>query len=392
MKALLVILDGLGDIGEKTPLSEASIPTINRLASEGTTGLLHPIGRGVTPSSGRAHLAIFGYELSYYPERGPLEALGAGFDLRPEDVALRCNIATINDGIIVDRRAGRIDDGAAELISSLSTQEIGGTEVFLRHTTQHRGFLVIRGEGISPKITNTDPRRAGEHILRSQPKDNTEEAAKAARILNKFTKISMGLADHPLNNGREFPANVIISRGAGNNERIPSLKERYNISAACVAGGTLYKGVSRYVGMDVIDVPGADASFDTDLMGKAKATMESLKTHDMVFLHIKATDNAGHDGDFQKKKKMIEKIDKTLKIILPNLSDTHIVLTGDHSTPVSLKRHSSDPVPILIHGPKITPDRNKKFNEFSCQNGGLGHLEGWDIMPRIQDLLGKSEA
>jgi len=390
MKALLVILDGLGDTGEKTPLSEANIPTINKLASEGITGLLHPLGRSVVPTSGKAHMAIFGYDLSFYPGRGPLEALGAGIDIRPGDIAFRCNFATLKDGKLFDRRAGRIKEGDA-LAAELNGTMIDDVEVILHHTCEHRAVLIFRGPGLSPKISNTDPHAPGSSIPKSKPLDDSEEARKTARILNKFTKVSMKLADHPINKNRELPANVIIARGPGEYRKVPSIKQKYGISAACVAGGALYKGVSKYIGMDVIDVPGATATYDTDLMGKAKASLENLKTHDLVFLHIKATDNAGHDGDFEMKKKMIEKIDKTLKIMLPHLSDTYIVLTGDHATPIDLKRHSSDPVPILFYGPEITPDRNHKFNEFSCQNGGLGHIQGIEIMPRIQDFLGKSK-
>lgn len=391
MKALLVILDGVGDIGEKTPLSEANIPTINRLASEGTTGLLHPLGRGSVPTSGNAHLSIFGYDLSYYPGRGPIEALGAGVPLRPGDVAFRCNFATVRDGKIIDRRAGRIDKGAGELAASLNGTEIDGTEIILHHTSQHRLVMVFRGEGLSPNITPTDPHEPGGSIPKSKPLDDTTEAKKTAHTLNKLTRLSMGLADHPVNKARKLPANIILARGPGQMRKVPSLKQRFNISAACVAGGALYKGVAKYVGMDIIDVPGATATFNTDLMSKAKSTLETIKTHDLVFLHIKATDNSGHDGNFGKKQEMVEKVDRMLKIVLPSLPPTNIVLTGDHSTPVSLKRHSSDPVPILFWGPNITPDSVQKFNEFSCQEGGLGHLEGLDIMPRIQDFLGKSK-
>ena len=158
-----------------------------------------------------------------------------------------------------------------------------------------------------------------------------------------------------------------------------------------MAGGALYKGVARYVGMTTPDIPGATATYSTDLMAKLKHTIELLRTHDYVFLHIKATDNAGHDGDFDKKRQMIEKVDKLIRLLRAETDDTYILITGDHSTPVLRKRHTSDPVPILLFGPGVRPDKNTTFHEFSCQHGGLGTLSGIEIMPLITDLLDKSE-
>ena len=389
MKALLVILDGVGDIGKKTPLSTAKKPTMDRLAKEGVTGLLHPLGRGKVPTSDLAHLALFGYGPEYAPGRGPFEALGADLKLSEGDIALRCNLATVRNGKLIDRRAGRNVENAGKIIGAIGDLKIGDVEAKLTHTTQHRCVLVLRGPFLSSKISDTDPHKTGVPIRKSRPLDKTDQAKKTAKALNAFTKQSFVIGDHPLNKHRKLPANSVICRGAGTYMKVPTLREKYGISAACVAGGALYRGVAKYVGMDIIHVPGAEASFDTNLLGKAKAVLQSIKKHDLVFLHIKDTDNAGHDGDFQRKTQMIEKVDKMLHIILPNLTDTFVILTGDHSTPVSLMRHTSDPVPILFHGPSVTPDDNGKFDELSCQDGGLGHVEGLDVMPRICDFLGK---
>lgn len=394
-KAILVVCDGLGDlpVKGKTPLQAARKPNINKLAREGATGLMHTLGRGVVPGSDTAHLALFGYDpKEFYCGRGPLEALGAGLRLQKGDIAFRANFATVKDGKLVDRRAGRSSEGLAELAKGLDGIAIEDVKIILKHTVEHRLALILRGSGLSAKVSDVDPEYANEEPQKCRALDGTKEAEKTARIVNEFVKRSQELEGNPINKERAknglLPANVIIMRGAGEYRQIPGTEERFGLKAVCVAGGALYKGVARYVGMDVAEVKGATGRTDTNLDAKVDAVISGLKNHDFVFLHIKGTDSCGHDGNFKGKKEMIERIDKAMGRLMR--TGAHIILTGDHSTPVAKKRHTSDPCPILFWGENIRQDNVRNFDEFSCAAGGLGHLNGLDVMPMVLDLLDKA--
>lgn len=390
-KAILLIIDGLGDLPTpKTPLQAAKKPNFDKLAKGGASGLLAPVGRYIVPGSDVAHLSILGYDPhKYYNGRGPLEALGLGIELKDGDVAFRANFATIERDEITDRRAGRIDtQTASKLASELSTKLSNGVEAIFKNSNEHRGVLVLRGSGLSEQVSATDPH--GDMKLHPcQPL--SEAAVKTAKAVDEFTQYAhRTLEMAPENSEREKPANVVLVRGAGKYWKVPSFLERFGLHGACVAGGALYKGVARYIGMDVVDVPGATGDKKTNLNAKGKAVLSALIDHDFVFLHVKGCDSAGHDGDFDTKKKMLERVDKEL---LPWLikSGAYIIITGDHSTPCSRKAHSGHEVPILVYGDSERIDSVKKFDEISAASGGLGHLEGKDIVPLILNLIEKSD-
>lgn len=395
-KAILLIMDGLGDLPTpKTPLQAAKTPNLDKLAKKGITGLLSPIRRGIVPGSDTGHLNILGYDPEvFYCGRGPLEALGIGIPLQEDDVAFRTNFATVRKGTIIDRRAGRIETGDARQFERYLSTKIEDVEVIFKHSVQHRGALVLRGPGLSPNVTDTDP-HGDVPLHECQAEDESPEAEKTARIVNKFIEYAMEkLSEAPENKARERkklpPANAVLLRGAGVYRKIPSMIERFGIDSACIAGGALYKGVAAYIGMDVFMVVG-DPSVDlTNLETKVKAVKNAIEKYDFIFLHVKATDNFGHDGDFQGKKKVLEKIDR---ILIPALEKTgaYLIITGDHSTPVSRKGHSGHEVPVLIYGKDERYDKVKKFDEMSCMEGGIGHINGEDIMPIILNLIEKAE-
>ena len=396
-KAVLVICDGLGDrqIKGKTPLQMARRPNMNMLASKGITGMMYTIGPGVIPGSDTAHLALFSYDpYECYQGRGVYEALGAGLELEDGDIAFRCNFATVNDRMAVtDRRAGRISGVGQELAKGLNGQKVDSIEIVFKATTEHRGVLVLRGEGLSRNVSDVDPHESNVPVLKSKPLDGTMEAKRTSFILNRFTEMSNEiLKDNPVNLEREKkgkpPANIVLSRGAGAYSRLDPLQGRYNVRTACVAGGALYKGVARAVGMDIIDVPGATGAADTNLMAKAAAVKSALGEYDIVFLHIKATDNFSHDGDVKGKVKMIEKIDKVIGLLIK--TGAYIVLSGDHSTPCALKNHTADPLPIAIYGEGVRVDDVRRFDEISCMKGGLGRIRGLDVMPLMLSYIGKT--
>jgi len=389
-KAILLVIDGLGDLPTpKTPLQIAKKPNLDTLAENGITGLMSTIAPGIIPGSDTSHLQLFGYEpIQFYSGRGPLEALGVGMDLEHGDIAFRANFATVDDSLnILDRRAGRIETSIGKELEKIVNMKIEDVEVIFKSSVEHRGALVLRGSGLSPAITPTDPHGPG-RVLSSEPLEPGAE--KTARIVNKFTKaVNELLKKAEANKGRKLPANMILLRGPGPFRYAPSVFEMFGITAACIAGGALYKGVARYVGMEVIYVEGATGTKNTDLKAKGQAALAALSNHDFVFIHVKATDSFGHDGDCKGKAAMIERIDKELIPLLAK-SGACLVITGDHSTPCSRKNHSGHEVPILVYGKDERKDEVKKFDEISCMEGGLGHIYGRDVMPMILNLIEKS--
>jgi len=399
MNILLVIFDGLGDrpikeLEDKTPLEAAHTPNMDFLAKNGITGLMYAVDRGVRPGSDTSHLSIFGYDpYRYYTGRGPFEAAGIGMELLSGDIALRANFGTVENGIVIDRRAGRIDD-TEQLCNALNGIEIDNVKFLVKKGTGHRAALVLRGKNITWKISDQDPHKENVPLKMVKPLDSSNEAKRTADILNLFSQKAMEiLENHPLNAERKrnglLPANCLLFRGAGIKPEIESFQEKYHMKAACIAGGGLYKGIARVIGMDVVEVPGATGKGDTNLSAKVKAAIDALKKYDFVFLHIKWTDSLSEDGKFMEKKKFIESADTCFEP-LTKLTNTLIAITGDHSTPCTLKQHSADPVPILISGPGVRIDDVKNFGERYCAKGGLGIFSGKYLMPEILNITGRS--
>lgn len=389
-KAIFMVLDGLGDLPTpKTPLQAAKTPNLDRLAKDGITGMLAPVKRYIVPGSDTAHLNMLGYDPSiFYHGRGPLEALGLGMELQNGDVAFRTNFATVENGMIKDRRAGRIDSDTAAKLAKYIPDRINDIQVIFKTSTEHRGALILRGPGLSSNISPTDA-HVGDSLPECHPLDDTSQAKKTANIVNNLMKVVGGqLSTAPENRGRKLPANTLLLRGAGQFSSAPSFFERFGLLGACVAGGALYKGVARYIGMDIILVPGATGDKNTNLVGKAKAAAKALDNYDLVFLHVKMCDSFGHDGDFKGKTRALERIDK----IIPILEKTGacLIVTGDHSTPVSWKGHSGHEVPIVVYRGE-RGDKISRFDERNCMQGGLGHLRGKDLLHLIMCITGRAE-
>ena len=403
MKTLLIVCDGLGDrlTKGKTPLEKAKKPNMDHLARNGICGIMDTVAMGVRPGSDTSHLSLFGYDpYEVYTGRGPFEALGAGLNLQKGDVALRCNFATIkDDGKIVDRRAGRQEHGLEKLAKDLDGMNIDNVKVTFKKCMGHRAVIVLRGENLSAKISDVD--HEGESAKHdryklSVPLEKTKEAKRTADIVNEFTKRSAEiLKDHPVNKERIakglLPANIILSRGVGIMPHLVPFKGKYKLNAASISAVSLITGVCRAVGMETIHVEGANGHFNSNISGKARAAIDALKKYDFVFLHIKGGDELSHDGNFEGKVKMIEKIDReVIRPILKEVKHTTIVLTADHSTPCSIKQHSADPVPIAILG-DVRTDDVKKFEERECAKGGLHRICGRSLMGIILDLSNRTE-
>lgn len=409
LKTILVISDGMADrpikeLRFKTPLEAAVKPNLDRIAKNGVCGIMDPIAPGIPPGSDTATFALLGYDPSeVYSGRGALEAEGSGVEVLPGDVAFRCNFATMNDDLVVlDRRAGRIaNEDAAKLATSLGKIQL---QPFLKvrfqfkNTVQHRAILVIRGPELSSAVSDSDPETVGKKALEVKPLDKSVEAKRTAQIVNMLLhSFHEVLSKHPTNKMRakhNLPvANMILCRGAGNIPRIQTLQEKYEIKPACVAAVPLIKGVAKVAGMDLITVKGATGTVQTDYLAKAKAAVESLKKHDFVLLHVKATDVASHDGNVKLKIEIIEKIDRILSFILSNTDadSTIVAVTADHTTSSVTKNHEGDPVPVIIMGPGVRCDDVADFGERACAKGGLNRIRGLDLMPTLMGLMGKTK-
>ncbi len=400
-QVILLIFDGLGDwplaeLGGKTPLEAARTPHLDRFASEGITGMLWSLGRGLVPGSDVAHLSIFGYDIKkYYSGRGPIEMKGIGIPLQEGDVALRANLGTVDEArMIVDRRAGRLHS-VMGFVDELDGTVIDDVEFIVKPGTAHRAGVIMRGPGLSAAIEDADPHEISVPVRDPKPRDNSPQARRTAGLLTRFLKIAHEkLQANALNAERVqadlLPANYMLVRGAGSYAELPSFKERYGLDAVCVAGGGLYKGVAAYVGMQVASVSGATGMLGTDVRAKFQAARDFLREKDFVFVHVKPTDSLAEDGNHQGKLEFIETIDRAAGVLV-DLPNTLLVVTGDHSTPCALMRHSADPVPILVHGPGVRTDAVREFGERPCVQGGLGYLRGLDLMPEILNWVGLAE-
>jgi 2,3-bisphosphoglycerate-independent phosphoglycerate mutase len=395
-KIILIVIDGLADepipqLKNKTPLEVAKTPNFDFLAKNGICGMTIPwVENKKLPTSEDTHLAIFGYNPKITnPGRGVLEALGINFKIKKDDICFRGNFATVDDNLtIIDRRAGRIEK-TESLISVLNRIKIKEVKTIVKKSFGHRIVLILRGKGLSEKVTPNDPKKIGVKVLKFLPK--TKKAKKTVKILNEFLeKARFVLKNHSQNKRRiregKLPANFILLRGGGKLKEVKSFREKYGLKSAFIAGGTLYKGIGRYLGMKEIGIKGATGMKDTNLRGKILGVKRNIKNFDFIFLHIKATDTFAEDGNFLGKKKFLEKIDKNLKEIL-NLKNTLIVITGDHPTSCLKKSHFFGKNPILIFG--NGKDKIEKFSEKTCQKGGLGVFPQLKLMKKISQLTKK---
>jgi 2,3-bisphosphoglycerate-independent phosphoglycerate mutase len=372
-KIILLLLDGLGGIAltpdGKSALEYAKTPNLDRLAEEGTLGQTIPIRYGITPGSGPAHLALFGYEpLEFVIGRGALSAAGINLPVKAGDIAARGNLCTFDENRnVIDRRAGRISQPeAAPVIELLNQVQIPEVEVEVRQVKEYRFVVVMRGEGLNPSLNDTDPQEVGVPPLKLEAQD--PDSKKSAELMNKWIeKAYQVLADQPVANG-------FLLRGFATDPGLPSYEDAYELEAVCIAEYPMYKGVSRLVGMDVIE------GIDSGVLGEFNAAKEHWNEHDFFFIHIKKTDSYGEDGNLEAKAKIIEEVDQALPVLL-DLNPDVLIITGDHSTPSVLKSHSWHPVPFLLWAPKThRTDFETAFTERNCARGGLGTFPAVETM------------
>jgi 2,3-bisphosphoglycerate-independent phosphoglycerate mutase len=383
-KIMLLVLDGVGGLplepGGLTELETARTPNMDGLLANGDAGLHVPVATGVTPGSGPGHLALFGFDpLRYRVGRGALAALGVEFPLQPGDVAVRGNLCTVDgEGVVTDRRAGRIaTEEAAPVLDMLDRIVVPGAQTFVRPVKEHRFLLVLRPEeATGADIADTDPGVSGVRPLDVVAASPSSEFA--ARVTREW------LARVPETLSGQPRANMALLRGFATLPDWPLFPDVFRMRSLAMAAYPMYRGVARLVGMDATAV-------DDDPAALLPALEARIDDYDFFFLHVKGTDKAGEDGDFQRKVDMIERVDE----VLPALRETGIgvtLITGDHSTPAKMKSHSWHPVPFLLHGGPGRGHRSEGtagFGESECARGSIGMIRGCELMPLAAARAGR---
>ena len=391
MKTLIILGDGMADepvgmLDGKTPMQYAKTPYMDKLAEMGTTGRLRTVPEGFHPGSEVANLAVLGYDLTnVYEGRGVLEASSIGVALQPGEMAMRCNLVCIEEGLIKNHSAGHISTEEADALIRFLNENLGSEQIKFHAGVSYRHLLVLKNG--DKRIDCTPP-----HDVPMKPyrplmiKPEVPEAKETADLLNSLILKSQELLkDHPVNQKRisegKDPANSIWPWSPGYRPAMQTMPEMYGFkNGAVISAVDLIRGIGVYAGLEVIHVEGATGLYDTNYEGKAAAALEALKTNDFVYLHIEASDEAGHEGDVGLKVRTIESLDdRVVRIIWEELKNWEepvaIAILPDHPTPCAIRTHTGDPVPFLIYKPGQKPDNVATFDEFSVKNGKFGILK-----------------
>eukprot|EP00753_Platysulcus_tardus_P001100 PLAT11057.1.p1 GENE.PLAT11057.1~~PLAT11057.1.p1 ORF type:complete len:439 (-),score=82.22 PLAT11057.1:20-1336(-) len=412
-RIMWVLIDGIGDVSckeldGKTPLQAATVPNLDALSDAGFNGLLDSVAPGLACGSDTAHMSLFGYPpRSLYRGRGSFEAMGSGLDMKLGDVAFKCNFATLNPvSRVVERR--RVDrafpDWGLPLCSALHGLKLPSfpdVQVAVQYATEHRCAVRLRGPRLSDVVSGTDPLSDGLPLLRSEPLDDSEEAARTAAVINELVQeMESILAAHEINVARRVAGlpqgNMVLLRGPGQRLDVESMEERYGLRCCMVAPTAIIAGLGKTIGMTRLACRGGTGDYRTDLSAKAAALLAALSSEafDFGFLHIKAVDDAGHDRSLSKKVEWLQKADAMLSLLIDGGNDNDwICVTGDHSTLITTGDHSCEPVPIVIAqlaavraGCSSAVDCVRSFDEIAAAKGCLGRFCGSELMPLLCGL------
>jgi len=400
MKSIIILGDGMADepipaLGGKTPLQYADTPYMDKLAALGVTGRMKTVPDGFHPGSEVANMAVLGYDLpTVYEGRGVLEAASIGYDLKSEEMAMRCNLVYVEGDILKNHSAGHISTEESDELIKFLNEKLATDELHFFTGVSYRHLLVVRGG--DKRLRCVPPHDIPLHPFRpNMIRPEVPEAVDTAELLNGLIlKSQKILMEHPVNKKRvaegKDPANSIWPWSPGYRPAMLTMREMYGIrSASVISAVDLIRGIGVYAGMKIINVKGATGLFDTNYEGKSEAAIEALKIDDFVYLHIEASDEAGHDGDIALKIKTIENLDKrVIGIIYEALQRWNepvaIAVLPDHPTPCLIRTHTNTPVPFLIYKPGQKPDTVTHFDEYSVQKGKFGILQKDEF---IKELL-----
>ncbi|MEM5790830.1 MAG: hypothetical protein QXP77_02180 [Candidatus Aenigmatarchaeota archaeon] len=399
-KVLFLILDGISDNLEQTPLMLANKLNLDLIVKNSFAGLIEN-KEGEHPDSGISNFVLLGYDKEEYPGRGYLEALGINLKPTPGSVYIRANFATVKEVIsnkagefepklvVVDRRAGRDYTGLFEMAKDIKEFFLDGVRIDFYKSLGHRGVIVLNSVAISPNVSDSDLEKEGVEVPEIRPLTNDNEAVKTAAALNKFEKETYRiLKNHPANKYRSVPANYILLRGASCYKYVKSFKDNFGLKGACVAASPVIKGIARALEMDVFDVSGATGDLKTDLKAKVLKALEVLNNYDFVVLHILGFDVAAHDKKPNLKRLFIEKVDREVfgKILeYVDFNKTLLVVASDHVTSSKTGEHLSGFLPFLIYTKGIESNKIEKFDEESCRQGPVINIE--DFMEEVLNYL-----
>ena len=391
MKYIVVILDGASDhpleiLGSRTPLEVADTPCLDSLTKKGILGRVRTIPAGFSPSSDVANLSLLGYNPEeFYTGRGPLEAANLGVDLGVDDLAFRCNLVTEAEDKLFDYSAGHISNKEAKILIEFLNSQLASDQFKFYFGNSYRHLLLVKdGKKLGlDKLEYVPPHDImGQGIGRYMPKGEGSEIITSLMQRSKDILIT-----HEINKVRidlgESPANMIWLWGCGGKPAMESFKSKFGLSGAVISAVDLIKGIGKIIGLEVIEVEGATGYYDTNYLGKAKAGVEALNKHDFVFIHIEATDEAGHNQDLRMKIACLERIDKMILTTIVNElknSEYKILVTPDHPTPISIRTHTDEPVPCLVSGTGVTPNDSSSFSEAEAQNSSLFFERGSDLL------------
>ena len=400
MKSIIILGDGMADepieaLGGKTPMQYADTPYMDKLAEMGVTGRMKTVADGFHPGSEVANMAVLGYDLpTVYEGRGVLEAASIGYDLKPSEMAMRCNLICVEGDILKNHSSGHITTEEADELIRFLNEKLGSDRIHFYTGVSYRHLLVVKGG--DKRLDCTPPHDVPLHPFRPlMSKPEAPEAQETADLLNNLILQSQEiLKDHPVNLQRiaagKDPANSIWPWSPGYRPAMQTMQEMYGFKQGSVISAVdLIRGIGVYAGLEVIDVEGATGLYDTNYEGKAHAALEALKTNDFVYLHVEASDEAGHEGDVDLKIRTIENLDKrAIGILFEELQKwdepVAIAVLPDHPTPCAIRTHTNTPVPFLIYKPGQEPDSVTRFDEFSVLEGKHGILEKDEF---IKELL-----
>ena len=402
-KAIIFLPDGMADLpleelGGKTPLEYAHTPGMDSIAARGASGTFLTLPQGLPTSSDVANMSVLGFlPEKNYPGRGPIECASQGIELGPEDVAFRCNLVYASeDGILRDYSAGHIDNETARCLMEALQKEFGSDEVTFHPGVSYRNLLVLHGRRFSAAVnyfkpdSSTDLPLAG---LRSSPADDSVEAKETVAFLHDLEeRCAKFLSAHPLNGGKQSPANRIWPWSPGKKPLLPGFSALYpGKKGVIISAVDVIKGLGRCTGMEIIEVPGATGFVDTNFTGKMEAALKALEDHDLVYLHVEAVDECSHLGDLKLKLQAIEDFDA--KIVVPVLEalkdreDVNFAVLPDHPVPIKLRQHTTTPVPLAICGPAVPePDAVEIYSETAAPGGSLGALSKDMLVRKLLDL------
>ncbi len=400
-KAIIFLADGMADepleeLGGKTPLEAVDTPAMDSIAARGVNGTFLTLPQGLPTSSDVANMSVMGFrpELNY-PGRGPIEAASQEIPLGPDDVAFRCNLVYAStDGVLRDYSAGHIENDVSLQLMAALQEKFGNEDVTFYPGVSYRNLLVLHGKKFSDQVDYHKPDSSQDLPISELPltvRDDSPEAAYTVEFLNRLCAATAAfLAAHPLNAGKDSPANRIWPWSPGRRPNLPVFSEYYSgRRGAVISAVDVIKGIGKCTKMTVIEVPGATGFIDTNYSGKVKAALAALVDHDLVYLHVEAIDECSHLGDLKLKMQAIKDFDE--KVVAPVLKalegkPINFAVLPDHPVPIKLRKHTRTPVPLAICGPDFEADEVPQFSETLAPTGQLGFLKGDELVRKLLGL------